>query len=174
MSRTMNRSIFLFVASLLIAGCGFRPLYGTGDTGAGQGVGTELASIYVEPLSERVGYELRNNLLDLMNAQSRTEGAAYRLKLNLREELTGVAIRPNASITRYNYTLIVHYDLLPAGKSDPAHSGNARSLAAYNVALSPYATVTAERDAKDRAARDIAERIRTELAVYFRQRSQSS
>jgi hypothetical protein len=33
---------------------------------------------------------------------------------------------------------------------------------------SPYATVTAEKDAQDRAARDVAETIRTEVAVFLR------
>jgi len=32
---------------------------------------------------------------------------------------------------------------------------------------SPYATVVADKDAQDRAAQDVAERLRTELAVYF-------
>ena len=47
-------------------------------------------------------------------------------------------------------------------------SGDVTALSAYNVASSPYATVVAERDANDRAANDVAERIRTELALYFR------
>ena len=34
-----------------------------------------------------------------------------------------------------------------------------------------YATATAERDAKNRAANDIAERIRTQIAVYLRNAS---
>jgi len=46
-------------------------------------------------------------------------------------------------------------------------SGEIRALAAYNVASSPYATVVAEQDAGDRAAGDIAERVRVELAVFF-------
>lgn len=150
-----------------LGACGFHPLYG----GAGSGPGGALASIAVEPIPERVGYELRNNLIDLLNAKASPQGAAYRLKITYREESVGVAIRPNASITRYNYTLIAHYDLFPAGSTTPEKSGDVRSLTAYNVASSPYATVTVSRDADNRAVRDVAERVRTELAVYFRARA---
>jgi hypothetical protein len=49
-------------------------------------------------------------------------------------------------------------------------SGDVSALTAYNVAAAPflYATVTAERDAKNRAANDLAERLRTQIAVYLR------
>jgi LPS-assembly lipoprotein len=171
----MSRALFPFLAFAVMsaAGCGFQPLYGTAGLN-GSPVGTDLAAIYVEPISERSGYELRNYLLDLLNARPRSDGARYRLKVVLSEETEGVAIRPNATITRYNYRLNAHYQLFPIGQTAPEKSGNARSLTAYNVALSPYATVTAERDAKDRAARDAAERIRTELAVYFRGRGRTA
>ena len=53
------------------------------------------------------------------------------------------------------------------GDTAPVTSGDVSALAAYNVASSPYATVVAEQDAGDRAAGDIAERMRVELAVFF-------
>jgi LPS-assembly lipoprotein len=158
-------------AALVLAACGFRPLYATGPDGTGPG--DALASIYVEPIPERVGYELRNQLLDRFGAAGRADGAAYRLKIALRENSEGVAIRPNASITRYNYTLQAHYDLFPSGSTTPLTSGDVSALAAYNVASSPYATVVAEQDAGDRAAGDIAERVRVELAVFFRNETPS-
>lgn len=169
----MRNALALLAFALLLPGCGFTPVYGTAGSN-GSPVGEDLAAIYVEPISERSGYELRNYLLDLLNGKSQAEGARYRLKITLSEETEGVAIRPNATITRYNYLLNVRYELFPLGRTAAEKTGNARSLTAYNVALSPYSTVSAERDAKDRAARDAAERIRTELAVYFRGRGQAA
>jgi LPS-assembly lipoprotein len=157
----------LCLVALALAGCGFQPLYGTGSGGTPPGV--SLASIYVEPIPERVGYQLRNDLLDVFDAAGSQNGAAYRLKLILRERTEGVTLERDATITRYNYTLTAHYDLFAAGGTTPVKSGDVSALTAFNVATSPYATVVAERDAADRAAGDIAERIRTELAVYFRE-----
>ncbi len=155
--------------ALALSACGFQPLYGVGNGGnVATAPGARLASIYVEPIAERVGYQLRNELVDLFRAQTQSEGAAYRLKLVLRERKGGEALQNDASITRYNYTLIARYELTPAGATTPVRTGEVSALSAFNVATSPFATVIAERDASDRAANDIAERLRTELAVYFR------
>ena len=164
-ARVAHKVAIVFTA-MFLAGCGFRPLYAT--NGAAMPPGVSLGKIYVAPIPERVGYQLRNDLLDLFNATGQTEGADYRLKLSLREQNNPVALRADATITRYNYILRAHYDLFHADATQPVKSGDVNAISAYNVATSPYATVIAERDANDRAATDIAHRIRTELAVYFR------
>jgi len=160
---------FCAVLGLLpLSACGFHPLYGSSATG--MGIAGTLSVIYVEPIPDRVGYQLRNDLLDLFNATGRADDAAYRLKLTLNEEEQAVALQTNTNITRYNYTLKAHYELIPKGSTDVAKIGDITTLTAYNVAAAPYlyATVAAERDAKDRAANDLAERIRIAVAVYLR------
>jgi len=154
--------------TLLLAACGFHPLYG--NTGLNAGVGQTLANVYVEPIPERVGYELRNELLDLFNATGESNKAAYRLKLSVNEMEEAVVLQTNTAITRYNYTLSAHYELIPHDGTTAVKKGEVTALSAYNVAAAPflYATVTAERDAKNRAANEIAERIRTQIAVYLR------
>lgn len=151
-----------------LSACGFHPLYG--NAGLNAGVGQTLANVYVEPIPERVGYELRNELLDLFNATGEPNKAAYRLKLSINEMEEAVVLQTNTAITRYNYTLAAHYELIPHDGTSPVKTGDVTALSAYNVAAAPflYATVTAERDAKNRAANDIAERIRTQIAVYLR------
>lgn len=161
-----GRVTLALCASLFLAACGFHPLYGNG----GAGVGPALSTIFVEPIAERVGYELRNDLLDLLNFSGSSETSQYRLKLYLSEREDAVVLQANTSITRYNYTLIAHYELTPKGSTDTIKTGDLTAFAAYNVAAAPflYATVTAQRDAHNRAANDIAERLRIELAVYLR------
>jgi LPS-assembly lipoprotein len=153
---------------LWLSGCGFHPLYG--NTALDTHVGPTLANVYVEPISDRVGYELRNNLLDLFNGTGQNDGATYRLKLSLSEMEEAVVLQSDTAITRYNYTLSAHYELIPRESTAAVKSGNVTARSAYNVAAAPflYATVTAERDAKNRAANDMAERIRTQIAVYLR------
>ena len=155
---------------LSLTGCGFHPLYGNIEGGGG---GPALANVYVEPISDRVGYELRNNLLDLFNGTGEDDNAAYRLKLTLSEMEEAVVLQTDTAITRYNYTLSAHYELIPRASTAAVKSGDVTALSAYNVAAAPflYATATAERDAKNRAANDIAERIRTQIAVYLRNAS---
>lgn len=158
----------------LVGACGFHPLLGT--VAGGPGIGDILSAVYVDPIPNRVGYQLRNHLLDLFNATGRADGAAYHLRLSLTEAEQAVALQTNTNITRYNYTLKAHYELIPAGTTAAAKTGDLTSLTAYNVAAAPflYATVAAEQDAKNRAANDLAERLRVTIAVYLRDQAEKA
>lgn len=167
----MNRraSILAPFAALVLGACGFHPLYG-GVNGQMQAT---LSTIYVEPLPDRLGYELRNQLIDLLDGEGSPQGAAYRLKLDLTQTTQGIALQNDATITRYNDTLKVDYTLTDrTGKT--VASGTETALSAYNVLPSGpqanYGTLAGQQDADKRAAQDIAERIRLDLNVYFAKR----
>jgi LPS-assembly lipoprotein len=149
-----------------LAACGFHPLYATAQSGSS--AAGDLQTVYVDPIPERVGYELRNDLLDLFNSSANSsEHSAYRLQLTLRQEQEPLGFQGDASITRYNFRLVAHYELFALPKEDIVKKGDLHAITAYNVPQSPYATVTAEKDAEDRAAMTVAEMMRTELAVFF-------
>lgn len=163
------RTVWIIAAlalALPAGGCGFHPLYGnTSDTAATAG---EMALIYVDPIKtpERLGYELRNTLIDLFDSSGRLSGNAYRLSITLAQKSEGVAVQNDAAITRYNDTLTAKY-VLTDRAGTLITEGSETGLSAYNVVASPYATLAAQRDADQRSAEDIAYRIRTDLAVYF-------
>ena len=110
------RGLRVFAAlglALGLAACGFRPLYGS--YGANPGAQRIFASIYIPPIEgEHIGYQLRNSLIDLLEASQSRTGATYQLSVNVSEMRQGVAVTPNASITRYNYTLNATYRLIDA------------------------------------------------------------
>lgn len=160
------RATLAIAAALALSACGFHPLYGTLDNGQ---PGVDLSTIYVSNIQERVGYQLRNDLLDLFNNIGTLEGAKYRLDVVLKSDKVALGFLNNAEITRYNYYLTAHYDLVSLASNKPVKRGSARIITSYNVVTSPYATVVAEKDAQDRAARDIAETIRAEISVYLRE-----
>jgi len=162
------KRVLIAVAALMLPGCGFQPLYAENNNVS---AGSTLSMVFVEPISDRIGYELRNDLLDRLDASTSALNARYRLRLSLTELEEPVVFQPNTSITRYNYTLTAHYDLVPKDAAEAVKSGDVTAFSAYNVPAAPYlfSTVAAQRDAKNRAANDIAERIRLELAVYLHQ-----
>ena len=159
----MKQLAALLILLPLLAGCGFRALYGDSR------LQPQLTSIYVEPVAERDGYELRNTLINLLGSDGQLRGKAYRLKLTLNESNRGVVLENDATITRYNDTLTVNYILNDAAGKEVTH-GTQSSLTSFNVAPSPYATLAAQQDSDKRAAQDIAERIRIDLATFFRRR----
>ena len=85
---------FAFAAS----GCGFHPLYGNSSDTAENA--DKLASIYVDPIPERLGYELRNTLIDLFDSSGRASEDSYRLRVTLTQKSQGVAVQNDAAITR--------------------------------------------------------------------------
>jgi LPS-assembly lipoprotein len=155
----------LMVAVLALAGCGFRPLYGTmGANPAGQRI---FASIYVAPIAhERVGYELRNTLMDLLRGPNRAQNATYRLEVTVTETREGVALQNDATITRYDLAFTAKYKLLDASLN-AVTQGEETTLESFDVAQSPYASLTGQKEAEKRAVQDIAEHIQIDLGVHF-------
>jgi LPS-assembly lipoprotein len=146
---------------LVLAACGFHPMYG-------RATGPALASVYVEPVAERDGFELRTSLIDALQSDGDERGKAYRLKITLNEAAQGIALQNDATITRYNNNLTAKYTLYDL-QGNELTSGTETQMSAYNVVQSPYATQVAALDSSKRAAQDIAERIHLDLGVWFRQ-----
>jgi LPS-assembly lipoprotein len=163
---------------LLLSGCGFRPLYAVPDTPGGSMQAT-LRSIYVEPVPERLGYQLRNRMIDVLDGRGQPGGARYALKLTLTTKSEAIGVQSQTTsggitqtaITRYNDTLTVNYELSDARSGTVVTKGVETGLSAYNVLNSPYATLAVQQDADRRAAEDIADRIRIALAVWFAQQA---
>jgi LPS-assembly lipoprotein len=156
----MMKAAAIFVLCLALAGCGFHPLYGDAR------LSPRMAAIYVEPVAEATGYELRNSVIDLLGSNGETAGKAYRLTLTVSDSSQGVALQNDATITRYNDTLTVSYVLADNQGKELTH-GTLTGLSSYNVATAPYATQSARRDADTRALQDIAQRLSLDLGVYF-------
>jgi LPS-assembly lipoprotein len=160
------RTGITLAVTLFLAACGFHPLYGS--TASTPGGAEIFANIYVEPIDANAGFELRNTLIDLLDASGRRTGQQrYALKVTLLDQLQGAALQNDATITRYNYTLTANYVLTDATNGNTVTSGQVSSLTAYNVVASPYATLIAQKDAQKRASEELAERIRIDLGVYF-------
>jgi LPS-assembly lipoprotein len=156
------KKLAAFALTFVLAACGFHPMYAPG-------LAPQLATIYVEPMAERDGYELRNQLIDLLRSNGIEAGKRYRLTVRLNQTSRGVALQNDATITRYNDSLDASY-VLTDMDGNTVTSGTQTSLSSYNVADSPYSTLAAQRDSSKRAAQDIAQRIQTDLAAWFRQR----
>ena len=118
----------------------------------------------------RQGVHLRNQMMDALTPEGTPSAAAYRLSIKLEDVKEGLAIKENTQITRYNYSLTAKYELRDSVSGEVLDHGTARAIAAYNVADSQFATQSAERDAQERAAREVGEDIRLRLGLYFENR----
>jgi LPS-assembly lipoprotein len=151
---------------IALAGCSFHPLFATnGSAPGGQQI---FHSIYVDPIpTERAGYELRNTLIDLLRGAEHQDEALYRLKIAVKQTVEGTAVESSGDITRYTYTMVADFALSNIKTGAEITKGSETSVAAYDVVASPYSTLVAQQDAQKNASKDIADRIRVDLGVYF-------
>ena len=156
----------LLLTTLTLTGCGFRPLYE--DRATPGSVPSELSHIEVSKIDGRVGVELRNTLIDRFSARDSGQRAKYRLDIRLGQRKEGLAIQQDESVTRFNYKLLGSFNLVDVEHNTIVLSDSAQSSAAFNVIQSEFATLSAERNAEDRAARDLAGEITTRIALYFK------
>ena len=167
-----NRIAIPIVAAcaLATAGCGFHPLFAR--IGANAGGQRAFNTIYVDPVDGgRAGYELRDSLIDLLQGTSRPNQAPYRLKIAMKQAIEGTAVQTTGYITRYSYTMTADYHLSNARTGAELTKGTETIVSGYDVVASPYATLVAQQDAQKFGAREIADRIRIDLGVYFAKNS---
>jgi len=84
-----------------------------------------------------------------------------------------VAIQQDTDVTRKNLVLTSTYRLTDIETGELIFDSKAIAIVAYNRVGSEFANIIAERDARERAARQAALEIRSALAVFFQRRKGS-
>lgn len=154
--------------------CGFQPLHGqqSDPAGASGATAVTLSDIYIAPIPDRIGQEVRNGLLDRLNRLGQPTKARFRLDVTLQSRKEGLAIRSDETVTRFNFRLSARFKLIDTRSGETRFGGRAVAISAYNIVRSSFANVTAEKDAQSRAAREVSEEIHAQIAVYFKRREE--
>ena len=158
------RTIFLLAALGFLGGCGFQPLYGKSFAAYAP---EEFAAIRVKPIQDRIGQQLHNHLLSFLNPGGRPSKPRYTLEADISESIASLGVRKSAFATRANLTLRVGYRLSRITGGETVLAGNEAIIVSYNILDSDFATLMAEKNARSRAVRELAQVIRTRLAVHF-------
>ena len=153
---------------LLLGACGLKPMYAGGSSGA---VASGLGSVQVAPIPERAGWLVRNALVDRLGGEP--GNPAYRLEVELDDNITGFGIRGDSAVTRERRTLRARYRLVDTGTGEVLLDATAGSDAGIDVVSSEYATVAAEQSAQERLAQVIADQMVSRLALFVQRRAQS-
>ena len=153
----------LLAAALVLAGCGYRPLYSS--TAESAGVAATLASVTIPEADDRVGQLIRNDLISSMQANKGED--KYSLILKPVVKKSSVIERPSPSTTRSAITLAVSYELVERSSGTIVHEGKTFSQASFDVLREPFADMQAETNATERAVHEVSADIRTRIAAYF-------
>ena len=159
----MSRALAALAALALLSACGLRPLYGSANAPAR----TMLASVQVSLIEGQQGWLMSTALADRFSAVDR-QSARYRLDVTLDDQIIGLGVRRDDSITRERRTLRARYQLVDLATGAVVLDATAGSDAGIDVVGSEYATVAAEQTALERLSKEVADQIVTRVALYAR------
>lgn len=155
----------LIMSTVVLSACGYRPLYGTSSVTPE--VERHLASIQVKPIANRPGQMMRIALKQRLAPKSNGSKDVYQLTVTLNESLSTLAVEESAFATRANLSLSAHYTLIQLADNAQLLDGTAKTVASYNILSSDFATIAAKDDARERAILELADTLRTRMAIYF-------
>ena len=158
----MSRALAIALL-LLLGACGLQPMYAGGSSGA---VASGLRSIQVAPIPERAGWLVRNALVDRLGGEAASP--AYKLEVELDDDVTAFGIRGDSAVTRERRTLRARYRLVDLKTGEVVLDATAGSDAGIDVVSSEYATVAAEQTAQERLASVVADQMVSRLALFVR------
>ncbi|WP_033920591.1 LPS assembly lipoprotein LptE [Sphingomonas sp. 37zxx] len=158
----MKRLIALLALAAALPGCGMQPLYGGGPNGA---VRQTLTSVEVAPIEGQQGWLMANALRDRL-AGGDNGSARYQLQVVLDDQIIGLGVRQNDTITRERRTLRARYQLVDLANGGVLVDATAGSDAGIDVVGSEYATIAAEQTALERLSGIVADQIVARIALY--------
>ena len=109
-----------------LGGCNFRPMLlakGADD----EPVRAELAAIEIRGLDGRLGFLVRNALLDELNPQSLPVPERYVLDVRVRSRARALGIQLDSTITRYNLSVLAAFQLRQKDTNDILVSSSVRA-----------------------------------------------
>lgn len=166
----MGRIIYFLGVTLLlftVTGCGFQPVYGTRDNSPSQWQAVpSLQKLVIEQIPGRDGQILRVALEDGIRPNGEQPASQdLRLSVDMNIKKQPVIIELDGRITRYNLEIIARYRVTNLSSGKILHRDTARRISSYNVASSDFSTFIAERDARERGLKALADQMLMQLAA---------
>jgi LPS-assembly lipoprotein len=170
--RFLRTALLIGAAATLtapLAGCGFRPLYGnasTVSTSSGSRVDQQMAGIHIDAIANREGQQLHNALRDRFNPLGQPASSAYTLSVNLSIRTYGALSKRDLSATRRNVEFYASYSLRD-NADKVVMTDRSTITTGYDEFDDPLNDISAYEDTIRRATLQLAEQIRTRVAVFM-------
>ena len=165
----MMRKLTPIALALVLAGCGLQPMYAGGGSGA---VAQGLAAVDVSPIEGQSGWLMHNALADRLRMTSAKAGGEakprYRLDVRLDDQLQGLGLLSDNTVTRERRTVRARYQLVDTASGDVLLDATTGSDAGIDVVSSEYAVIAAEQTALENLTRQVADQIVSRVAVRLR------
>ncbi len=158
--------VALVTLLLVVAGCGFEPIYK--KDGVSESGGVNLAKIKVEKInSGREGQILQTHLEDMFNPTGAPVTPKYRLDVDVRHHKFAKAVEQSKEVQRYDIEVNAKFSLKDAVTGEVILTDNSRIIGGFDAVPSDFSTYTAEEDGLRRSMKEVAQDIRRKLVEYF-------
>ena len=160
--------IFCVIASIffLSSGCGFTSIHGPGSPATI----SNLAKFKINPIPDRIGQMLRNELIQQMRHGADVETPRFYVAVSLVERLNELGIQKDDVATRANLILDATFRVTEDQNGQSIYIGRSRSVSSYDILTSDFATLSALRDARRRGVKTLAQNIKSRISVWLIQR----
>jgi LPS-assembly lipoprotein len=163
-------ALLLALAAAALGGCGLQPMYAGGSSAA---VARGLAAVDVPAIPGRGGWLLRNALVERFEAGGNAS-PAYRLDVRIDDTLEALGVLNDDTVSRERRVFRTRYQLIDLSTGEILLDATAGSDAGIDVVSSEYATIAAEQTALENLAKDVAERMATQVALTLRERARTT
>ncbi|HCU58902.1 MAG TPA: hypothetical protein DIC64_02865 [Alphaproteobacteria bacterium] len=160
----------------VLSACGFEPLYVERQSGEkwyykgefDTSITEEIAQIKVEPIADRIGQMVRNDLLDSFTPKGMPDKPKYRLEItNIRKDTAKQAMRDDITATRERVEYHLTYTMFDASSGEKLVSGDTLALLGYDIMANPYSTTFSLKKIEKDAAKIMANDISLRIGAYF-------
>lgn len=164
-----NRIASALAAALLLglAGCGFKPLYGTDSATRAPSTMQQFAAVEIPPMADRLGQQLRNMLIDELHPSGAAADYRYSLLVTIKELDLNLGLQENATSTRGQVRLTAKYRLVDNQSGKTLLDETLRAATGYNILLNQFGSVLSADDARQKGLEEVSTEIAKHLAIYF-------
>jgi LPS-assembly lipoprotein len=158
----------LLAAAPALAACGnggLRPLYGATPSGAG--LQERFAQLDVAPIPGRVGQRIRNDLIFTSTGGGNPLPPSHRLEVTIHESVQSTLVKIDGDSLGQIYAIQASFKLISIKDKKVVLEGKSHARAGFERFQSIYSNVRARDDAENRAARTVAEDLKTRVAIYL-------
>lgn len=163
--RPYARGLAAVVLLLLLAACGFRPLYGTSNESVG--VQAALASIAIPEPDTRLAQIIRNDLISAMSPPGRESSDDYTLLLQAVSSESSSIDTKTEGTARKTVRVNASFELVERRSGQIVARGKTFSQVSYDRTQRSFSDVQGQANALERAAHEVSVDIRTRLAAHF-------
>ena len=168
--------ITFFVILFLLVGCGWRPLYGQGQSG--HKIIFLLSEIEIKTSKNSAGESLHRELKPLFyhkkSAGKESAGKKMRLIIRVKTQEQNVLVRSDDRATRRNLIATASYRLVhqkrggdKKTKNKQIFSDQVHAIISYNRSASEFANIISRRDAQKRVLDQLARAIKQRIVAFL-------